>query len=224
MLLLAADTSGKQGSIALARGQAGGECEVIEVVALSGGAFSAELIPQIDALLTANGVAKREIGGFAVASGPGSFTGLRVGLAAIKALAEILRKPIASVSLLEAIARSGRARGSVLSALDAGRGEIYVGEYEVETRGAKLVREHLLSALELFKSATDRVVITPDKIVADAALGAGLRVEQIARPGSDVIAHLGWQKIEAGETVLPEALEANYVRRSDAELFSKTRN
>src|SRR5437667_6211936 len=104
MLLLAADTSGKHGSIALARCEPDGACDALEVVALAGGTFSAQLVPQIAALLTKHNFNKQQIDAFAVASGPGSFTGLRVGLAAIKALAEVLAKPIAAVSLLEAVA------------------------------------------------------------------------------------------------------------------------
>ena len=128
MLLLAADTSGKQGSIALAQCRAGENCAVIEVVPLAGGTFSAQLIPQIAALLEARGHGKSDVDAFAVANGPGSFTGLRVGLAAIKALAEVLQKPIAAISLLEAVACSGAAHGRVLAALDAGRGDVYVGD------------------------------------------------------------------------------------------------
>jgi len=86
MLLLATDTSGRSGSIALARGDANGSCEVIEVVPLAGGTFSVQLVPQIAALLAKRGFSKHDIGAFVVASGPGSFTGLRIGLAAIKAL------------------------------------------------------------------------------------------------------------------------------------------
>src|ERR1700681_5064112 len=109
MLLLAADTSGKHGTIALAQ-CAGEGCAVIEVVPLEGGTFSAQLVPQIAALLTKHGFNKTDMGGFAVVSGPGSFTGVRVGLAAIKALAEVLQKPIAAVSLLDAIANSSPAQ------------------------------------------------------------------------------------------------------------------
>ena len=117
MLLLAADTSGKHGSIALARCGPESACAVIEVATLDGGTFSAQLVPQIAALLTKYDFSKTDIGGFAVVSGPGSFTGLRVGLAAIKALAEVLEKPIAAVSLLEAIAVSGRLPGKVTAVL-----------------------------------------------------------------------------------------------------------
>ena len=127
MLLLATDTSGKHGSIALARGNSDGSCDVIEVVPLAGGTFSAQLVPQIAALLAHHHLSKNDIGAFVVASGPGSFTGLRVGLAAIKALAEILRKPIAAVSLLEVIALSGGPQGKVAAVLDAGRGEVAGG-------------------------------------------------------------------------------------------------
>jgi tRNA threonylcarbamoyladenosine biosynthesis protein TsaB len=218
MLLLAVDTSGKQGSIALARCGPGDTCEVIEVVPLAGGTFSAQLVPQIAALLSPHGFDKHDLGAFAVASGPGSFTGLRVGLAAIKALAEILEKPIAAVSLLEAVAEAGDSRGRVIAALDAGRGEVYVAEYD---GGRRSSNERLLTRGELFVSAHGALIVTPDNSIAEAARGAGLQVEEIERPRSDAIARLGWKKILTDQTVSAEALDANYVRRSDAEIFSK---
>src|SRR5208282_3822508 len=108
MLLLAIDTSGKQGSIALAlagdRSGDGEDVEVIEIAPLAGGTFSAQLIPQVAELLSSNGFTKDAIGALAVVSGPGSFTGLRIGLAAAKALAEAFGKPIAALSLLEVCA------------------------------------------------------------------------------------------------------------------------
>src|SRR2546428_6774034 len=118
MLLLADDTSGKHGSIALARlpqqstsHQDSEQIEVIETVPLAGGTFSAQLVPQIAALLSKHGFKKEDIGAFAVASGPGSFTGLRVGLAAIKALAEVLGKPIAAGSVLGSGSVVGQCHG-----------------------------------------------------------------------------------------------------------------
>ena len=217
MLLLAVDTSGKQGSIALARCGPGDPCDVIKVVPLTGGTFSAQLVPQIALLLSSHGLNKRDLGAFAVVSGPGSFTGLRVGLAASKALAEILEKPIAAVSLLAAVAAAANWRGRMIAALDAGRGEIYVVDYD----GARTSNERLLTREELFLSARDTQVVTSDTSIIDAARTAGLRVEEIERPRSDAIARLGWKKILAGQTVSAEALAANYVRRSDAEIFFK---
>ena len=89
MLLLSVDTSGKQGSIALAIAGAtdGDDFEVIEIAPLVGGTFSAQLIPQIVELLSRNGFTKSDIGALAAASGPGSFTGLRIGVATARALA-----------------------------------------------------------------------------------------------------------------------------------------
>jgi tRNA threonylcarbamoyladenosine biosynthesis protein TsaB len=219
MLLLAVDTSGKNGSMALARASAG-VVEVIEEVALAGGSFSAQLVPQIAALLEKYGYAKRDLSGFAVASGPGSFTGLRVGLAAIKAMAEILRQPIAAISLLEVVARSGPAEGRVFSVLDAGRSELYVGDYELGPP-VRTQSERLLSREEVSAEDKSRVVVTPDSAIAEFARGAGFRVEQVAAPGSGAIARFGWERIQRGETISPEALEANYIRRTDAEIFSK---
>jgi tRNA threonylcarbamoyladenosine biosynthesis protein TsaB len=221
MLLLVTDTSGKHGRVALARaGEVAklDEVELLEETPLVGGTFSAQLVPQIAALLAKQAFRKADIDAFVVVSGPGSFTGLRVGLAAIKALAEILRKPIVPVSLLEAVAVTSGATGRVLALLDAGRGELYAGEYEVAGHGARLVQEQVL-AWEEFHSASDGMVVaTPDETLAGSLPGPAVRVPS---PGAQTIASLGWHKLQAGETVTAEQLEANYIRRSDAEIFSK---
>ena len=227
-LLLAVDTSGKNGSLALActtPGQSESEISVLEVVPLAGGAFSAQLVPQIAAVLEKHGYGKSDLGVFAVASGPGSFTGLRVGLAAIKALAEALRKPIAAVSLLEAVASSGAASGRVLAALDAGRGDVYAGDYELDPQ-MHMHSERLLSREEFVAEARGaeargKAVVTPDAALAETVRAAGIHVELIEYPNSGVIARLGWERLQRGQTVRPEELEANYIRHSDAEIFSK---
>jgi tRNA threonylcarbamoyladenosine biosynthesis protein TsaB len=222
MLLLATDTSGKHGSIALTECGPGDECRVLEVVPLSGGTFSAQLVPQIAALLAKYGFTKRDLGAFAVASGPGSFTGLRVGLAAIKALAEVLQKPIAAVSLLAAVAELSHSQGKILAALDAGRNELYVGEFEIAEHEIRLISERLMTREQCFESAADSAIVTPDQDVAEAARSVPLTVEKVAHPQSDAIARIGWAKLQAGQTVSPEELEANYIRRSDAEIFART--
>jgi tRNA threonylcarbamoyladenosine biosynthesis protein TsaB len=235
MFLLATDTSGKNGSIALARLTSGqSEVGVLEVVPLAGGAFSAQLVPQIAALLEKHGYRTTDLAAFAVASGPGSFTGLRVGLAAIKAFAEALQKPIAAISLLEAVAwtSTGRsaARGRILAALDAGRGDVYVGDYELQPR-MHMHSERLVSREEFLAEArgaeakgaevTRNTVATPDARLAETFRAAGIRAELIEYPNAGVIAHLGWERLQRGQTVRPEELEANYIRHSDAEIFSK---
>ena len=221
MLLLVTDTSGKQGSVALARADETGRIELMEAAPLAGGAFSAQLVPQIAALLVRHALSKADVDAFVVVSGPGSFTGLRVGLAAIKALAEILHKPIVPVSLLEVIALASHRDGKVVAALDAGRGEVYAGEYDITAQSAKVCREKLLSKDEFLSLAIGSVVSTPVASLAEAAKAAGIPVLVIDGVRSDMIAQLGWKKLRAGETVTPEALEANYIRRTDAEIFAK---
>ena len=103
MLIVAIDTSGRKGSVALCRGDRE-SFEVLQITALEGGTYSAQLMPVISNLLVQNGVDKSDVDGFVVVSGPGSFTGLRVGLATVKGLCETLRKPLATVSMLEAVA------------------------------------------------------------------------------------------------------------------------
>ncbi len=224
MILLAIDTSGTDGGITLARVHEGPDTsaavEIVETSALEGGTFSAQLVPQIGGLLGKHGLTKKDIGAFAVASGPGSFTGLRVGLAAIKALAEILEKPIASVSRLEAVARAGKFRGRVLAALDAGRNEIYLGEYNL-TDGTQAMGERLITREEFMDRAREGKVVTPDSSVAAVARGGGFEVEEVGRITSAAIARIGWERILQGHTTSPEDLEANYIRRSDAEIFAK---
>jgi tRNA threonylcarbamoyladenosine biosynthesis protein TsaB len=225
MLLLAIDTSGKHGSIALARAGEptadGGDFEVIEIAPLVGGTFSAQLIPQIAELLSRNGFMKSAIGAFAVSSGPGSFTGLRIGLAAVKGMAEIVGKPIAAVSLLEVCVFTSGMQGKVLAALDAGRNEVYVGEYGPPARSDRAPREHILTRSEFLSQAKGWAVVTPDSVIAEVATAAGLSVTALAPISAAAVARLAWRKIQSSETVSPDQLEANYIRRTDAEMLEK---
>jgi tRNA threonylcarbamoyladenosine biosynthesis protein TsaB len=224
MILLVTDTSGKHGSVALARaGEGSDNVELIEEVPLAGGTFSAQLVPQIAALLAKHGFSKTDIDAFIVVSGPGSFTGLRVGLAAIKALAEILAKPIVSVSLLEVVALAGQPQEQrkVLAALDAGRGEVYVGEYEIAGETARFVREQLVSKDEFLSAAKNKAVITPDEALDAWVRSCDIEPTLVARPSAERIAGLGWRKLQNGVATSPVELDANYIRRSDAEIFAK---
>jgi len=249
MILLVTDTSGKNGSVALSRaGEGERPVELIEESPLTGGTFSAQLVPQIATLLANHGLKKNDIGAFVVVSGPGSFTGLRVGLAAVKGLAEILRKPIVPVSLLEVMARSEIfvAAGPEESpepsvcryaaALDAGRGEAFVGQFEIvfTAKGMNAFRstsETLISfeaLVDLVQSEALRWVATSDATISDflkARLTSQVKthiLEKATRPTIIEIATVGWNKLRARETVSPDELEANYMRRSDAEIFVKT--
>jgi tRNA threonylcarbamoyladenosine biosynthesis protein TsaB len=225
MLALVTDTSGKNGCVALARATDDSDnVEVIESVPLAGGNFSAQLVPQISGLLEKHGFSKSEIGAFVVVSGPGSFTGLRVGLAVIKALAEILAKPIVPVSLLEVVALASGCDGRVIAVMDGGRGDVYGGEYESADGATRMVREQLLSKAEFVESARGLTVVASDAALAKFASEAGLSVREIGPVNAEMISRLGIRKLRAGEIVSPDKLDANYIRRSDAEIFGKSKS
>lgn len=223
MLILGVDTSGKLGSIALV--ECGDKnCAPLDVAPLEGGTFSAQLIPQTASLLQKHGMSKHQIDVFAVVSGPGSFTGLRVGLAAIKGLAEILGKPIVPVSLLEAVAVSAGTDGRTVAALDAGRGEIYAGTYHIQSGCAVFVSEQVLSSADLVSEFAGARLVTPDQKVADLLRQKGMAIHEITAPRADSIARIGYGKLQRGETATPEALDATYIRRSEAEIKLVERN
>jgi tRNA threonylcarbamoyladenosine biosynthesis protein TsaB len=217
MLILGVDTSGKNGSIALVQIEHANS-RTLEIVPLEGGTFSAQLVPQISDMLTRNRLTKRDIDAFAVASGPGSFTGLRVGLAAIKALAEVLQKPIAAVSLLEAVVRAAGAEGELIAAIDASRGEVYVADIQVSGSRTTVRDQQLLAVADFVSMNSNREIVTPDEKIADVARENRLQVKCVERPRADAIARLGFDRIQTGEAISPESLDANYIRRSDAEV------
>jgi tRNA threonylcarbamoyladenosine biosynthesis protein TsaB len=147
-----------------------------------------------------------------------------VGLAAVKALAEVMDKPIAAVSALEAVAWRAGAEGRQIAALDAGRSQAFLGEYVAEEATRRCLREWLLTLDELiaFAQADAAPMVTPDESLAKALRARGRDVALVESPQADLIASIGWRKLTRGETVSPGALEANYIRRSDAEIFSKS--
>jgi tRNA threonylcarbamoyladenosine biosynthesis protein TsaB len=221
MLILAVDTSGRYGSVALCRGDAN-NFEVLGLSNLEGGTYSARMIPVIADLLQTTNFTTTDLDAFSVVDGPGSFTGLRVGLSTVKALCEVLQRPLAVVSMLEALGINYGGEGcTVTTVLDAGRSEVYAGEYDVSSRGASPGRQFIVKLGELAGqiSLNSRIITTSPKAV-ETLRAAGLRVEQVEPVHADTIARIGLRKLLAGETADPATLDANYIRRSDAELFS----
>jgi tRNA threonylcarbamoyladenosine biosynthesis protein TsaB len=214
MLLLAIDTSGRQGGITLARG-GDGLVDIIESASIQGGTFSAELIPQISELLSKHNLQPQQLDALVAVTGPGSFTGLRVGLTAAKGLAEVLKVPIATVTSLEALlAVSGESQEQSMAALDAGRGEVYVAVQSGNER-----EELLLSLGHAIELATTRKLTI---VVSDTALGAKLgNSKLISYRSSEVAAQIGCKKLLAGDTVDVLALDANYIRKSEDEYMQK---
>jgi tRNA threonylcarbamoyladenosine biosynthesis protein TsaB len=180
--------------------------------------------------------AMKEIDVFAVASGPGSFTGLRVGLTAVKAWAEVHQKPIAAMSALEAIAAQSTATSEVISPfLDARRGLIFGSNYR-KGAGASpilarmgeeaiLTAEEFLGLVKLNPGATPAVLVSPTPNVLPSNLMEsilpGARVEQVSSSLAPMIGRLAFDRANRGLFVDPVGLDANYLRRPDAEVLWK---
>lgn len=212
MLLLAIDTSGRQGGIALARGE--DRVEIVESTPIQGGTFSAELIPQIADLLAKYSYSAKNLQALVAVTGPGSFTGLRVGLTAVKALAEVLGIPIATVTSLEILLAAAADPDSAMVVLDAGRGELYVA---TQTNGKR--EESLLTAAEAAAIASSRTLRV---VAAEASVASKFpKSDLIQYCSTEVAARLGFDKLRARDTVDVLALDANYIRKSEAEYMHK---
>jgi tRNA threonylcarbamoyladenosine biosynthesis protein TsaB len=157
--------------------------------------FSGVLFAEIDFLLKRRGIRIDEIDCFATAVGPGTFTGVRVGMTCAMGLAEALGKRVCAVSNLEALAEFGTA-GMRAVIIDARRGDIYAAVYGRE--GAVIVPER---------------VLTPDQFRASLPAGD---IEWVSHEGAlaGAIARVAKRK----EWSNPAGIEANYLRRTDAEL------
>ncbi|SPE34054.1 Peptidase M22, glycoprotease [Candidatus Sulfopaludibacter sp. SbA6] len=216
-LVLAIDTTHQFGSLALTRGD-----DIIEEVLMHAPAgFGHVLYGHLRGLLDRHGVGVEGIDCFAAASGPGSFTGVRVGLACVKGLAEAVGKPAVAVSNLQALAcfGSGPLRAVLL---DARRGEIYGAVYD---DAARLVMPEVVSKVaEWLETLPEGVeFVASDFAVVGEAL-AGTRFEGARRVTAPqalagAIGRLAVARMRCGEARDAAALDANYVRRSDAELF-----
>ena len=219
MLVLAIDTSSKHGSVTLCRGDSV-TFDVLGLTKIEGGTYSARLVPSIAGLISRAGLSKTHIDGFVIVDGPGSFTGLRVGLSTIKGLCEVLGKPLVTVSMLEALALTHGSGGeTVITVLDAGRGEVYVAEFTIRRDRGELRTQFMVKLDEFLQQLPDlkpRVITTLPKVTGKEN-GTITLVEPLH---ADAIARIGLRKLLDGETVDAATLDANYIRRSDAELFS----
>jgi len=221
MRILALDTTQHFGSIALL--EDGRTVEEILLHAPDG--FGEVLFSHIERVLDRHGWALEQVDCFAAASGPGSFTGVRLGLTAVKGLGEVLGRPVVGVSNLEALAECGVTWGTTelrAAVLDARRGEIYGAVFD--GRMGRVRDEVVMPFPGWLESLPEGDVefISTDFGPFRGAIGgtrfAGSKVtEQRAVAGA--VGRLAGRRVVGGGDVA--GVDANYVRRSDAELFLK---
>lgn len=242
MLVFAVDSCTEEGSIALAR-----DGKLLSSVALPPGWRSTSLHGEIAALLERHGVRTREIDLYTVTSGPGSFTGVRLGLAAVKGMAEIHAKPVVPVSTLQAIAAAAACLCSTPPALfaalfDARRGQVFGGLYSNDGGDLRMASQETVSSLAAFLDCV-RSASSPDGgsngSLAFCGIDLAPYLQEIAKAGwhgapmltvprslAGTLTQIAERKFTerggANASILDAlSADANYVRVCDAELFWK---
>ena len=215
-LLLAIDTCGPTGSVALGR-WVGRAVEILGQIELEGRNYSSTLVTAVGEALALGGASLRELGAIVAVNGPGSFTGVRVGLAAVKGLAEAARLPVVAVSRLEVLAAKA---GCQTAVLDAHRHEVYLRlALPVEPARELLAGTHELAA---FVYGPSRVALCDE--AAGLLLATACPEAEVVRTEAPTAAdalRLCAARVEAGEFVDLALLDGHYLRRSDAEIFGE---
>jgi len=237
MLILGFDTTSSSGGAALYR-----DLEPLDEVPADGSTnYSVQLFEMTDRLLARAGLKLAEVDLFAVATGPGSFTGIRVGLAAAQGWARALWRPVRGVSVLEAMVADARPPGSIaVPLLNAHRGEFYLGVFRSSPQDAAGATPG-----PAWTPSTEGLALGPVRIEAlarELADEAGAEVAFIVREHDDAardlrdhipeaaqwitvpgfhagaVARVAFEAAREGRVHRPDELDAYYIRRSDAEL------
>lgn len=231
MIILALDTCDARGSLAVL-----GDTQTLKTVPHEGPEdYSSWVLPSAEHALRASGLGIRDVEMFAVASGPGSFTGVRIGLTTVKAWSEAYGKPIASLSRLEAMASQVLSDGAYVAAfVDAHRDQVYGGLYRRDGSGLKSVETEIVAAPEEFidwvsqRSPNERVSwisLDPEKVTAKEPwrerADRGERVELSTNVLAPAIGRIGRMRALEGRLTDALGLDAEYVRRPDAEVYWK---
>lgn len=230
MITLAIDTSEARGCVAVLRE---GLVES-QIAHRDNSDYSAWLLPAVEAALAEAGTKMESLGLLAVSTGPGSFTGLRVGLTAVKAWAEVYGKSVVGVSRLEAIARSQPVGSPFLVAsYDAQREQLFAALYRNGESPERLDQEMVVSPGELMAVVRERAngqqvswICLDPSLLSDAE-GMQARIvsgDEIIRCSTELAPQIGIlaeQQAARGRFSDALTLDANYVRRSDAEIFWK---
>jgi tRNA threonylcarbamoyladenosine biosynthesis protein TsaB len=206
-MLLGIDTCGSTGTIALAQRE-GDQMTVRGTAELANKTYAALLVPRLRALLETHHVSLREMEAIVIVNGPGSFTGVRVGVSAVKGMAEAMNTPVIAISRLRVLAQKAH---TPYAALDAGRGEFYFGDY------AGGHHEALMSVEELRAAAS----VSELAICEEKAAAAFPQAQMMEQPTAADALAVALPRLLAKDFDDLASLDGNYLRRSDAELFAK---
>lgn len=184
------------------------------------------ILPLVEEVLTAAGIEVGDLDAVAVSAGPGSFTGLRIGLSVAKGLACATGVRVVGVPTLEALAHTVAARsGEIWAVLDARKGEVYAASFTASEDGVRrLTGDVVMAAASLIDVLPSSCTVVGDiearyGELLRAGVGPGLELLPFDQfgPRGGVVARLGAVAVSEGRAVDPAALEPVYIRASDAE-------
>jgi tRNA threonylcarbamoyladenosine biosynthesis protein TsaB len=224
-MLLSLNTCGNTASVALGVADKN-EGRIVATAELAVRTYSARLIPEIASLLESKYATLRDVEAIVVVKGPGSFTGIRVGLSTAKGLAEGAGIPVIAISRLALLANAS-GLPHVLAAIDAGRGEYYVGEY----RNGNKLSEMLLNSedtVAVAKQPGAGVLVCDESRSDDVSASACSALAicgpvYVQPPDAAEALRFSLGRFRAGDFDDLETLDANYLRRSDAEVLRAAR-
>ena len=222
MTILSLDLTSEHGSLAVRRSRQ----LAAEHHLHSTDGFAHLVFPAIETVLQLAGLTLQEVDCFASASGPGAFTGLRVGLSAVKGLAEATRKPGIGVSNLRAMASFGNFPLRAI-VLDARRGDVFTAVYDQQLQ---VVSTETVGKLHTW---LETLTVQPDEFISPDASWlkseleptrfASAPIVEAPRSLAAAVAECAELDVLQGHATDPADLDANYVRRSDAEMFWRDR-
>ena len=221
MTILGIDTATRLASVALARGG-----EVAALAHLDGrSGHASDLLARVDEILTGAGLRPADLAGIAVTIGPGSFTGVRIGMATAKGLAYSLDVPLGGLSTLEALARAALPlAGDALrlcAVIEAGKGEVYAALFRREGGGLRReTDDRSWRPCDLAREIPDGAILAGDAVAtvrqAAGEDGRAMRGLESQPPLAGALALWGGTALLRGGAYDPGALRPNYVRPSDA--------
>jgi tRNA threonylcarbamoyladenosine biosynthesis protein TsaB len=187
---------------------------------------SERLWMEIESLLSSTGLSIDDVDLFAVCVGPGSFTGLRVGLAAVKGLAEATEKPVVGVTSLEAFAFAAGSSRAVFSLVSSYKGDLYGQLFSFDKDGrpeaeSVPIAAPLSEALAQVKGMSPLLFVGSGAIANEAAIvdgTAGWSVAAAVGCLAEQIGRLAFLRFSCGETETAETLRASYVRQAEAQI------
>jgi tRNA threonylcarbamoyladenosine biosynthesis protein TsaB len=214
MKLMLLHTCGTQASLALADTELSQPIIVVEH--MPGRSASEMLVAIVRKVLSAKRWKLPQLDALAVVTGPGSFTGVRVGLSAAKGLSEAVGTPMVAVSRLAMLAAEVPSDGQrVCAFLDAGRNEFYCGQY----LDGNQPWEGLVTMENAVREAKGAFAVACEDS-ACAALSKLIPVRQVAEPTAAAALPFALQRIHEGSFDDPASIDASYLRRTDAEIFA----